>query len=118
MPHNHRPIAKTYDEVVRATVPDPDSSWRPTPAQERRAFEGERILDAAEQQLYAKVCDALLAVCDVDVRHVDVEVERDRVSLRGHVHHYRDLACIENAIARLEGVEEIVDYLVVDDSHT
>ncbi len=117
MTHNHRPVAKTYDEILRSTVPEPDSSWRPSAEIEARAYEGERVLDAEEKALSARVSDKLLHVVDVDVSCVQVEIERNRVSLRGHVRQYRDLPRIENALATVPGVEEIVDYLVVDASH-
>jgi len=38
--------ASTYDDIVRRTVVDPDSSVRPTREQERAAREGFRALDA------------------------------------------------------------------------
>ena len=116
MAQNHRPIAKSYEEIVRATVPDPDSSWRPSIEAERRANEGERELDDEEKELYARVCDKLLSIPDVDVSGVQVEVERTRVYLRGHVSDYRDLPRIESCVSSIEGLDEIVDYLVVDAS--
>jgi len=36
---------KTYDEITRTTVPDPDGSWRPSPEQVKQAHEGFRSVD-------------------------------------------------------------------------
>ena len=73
-------MPKSYDEINRKTIPEPDGSWRPSPEQVKQAHEGFRAMDADEQQLHARVVAALSGMSGVDV-----EIDRDRVTLRGQV---------------------------------
>lgn len=113
MARDPRRVAQSYDEIVRHTVPDPDSSWRPSPEQEREARHGARHLDEEELQLRERVCEALVASQVADLATIDIEIDRSRVTLRGSVHEIGQLDRIERVISRIEGVEEIVDWLVV-----
>lgn len=113
MARDHRRGARTYDEIVRHTVPEPDSSWRPSVEQERDAYLGTRVLDADELRLRERVCERLVAAQVVDLDAITIEIDRARVTLRGHVAEIGQLDRIEDVIARIEGVEEIVDWLVV-----
>src|SRR5438105_13733548 len=92
----------TYDDINRKTVLEPDGSMRPSREQIKAAYEGFRALDADEQALDARVRAALAG------HDVQVEVDRDRVTLSGTVT-VRDLADRVRAIA---GVGEVVDRLV------
>lgn len=103
---------RSYDEIVRGTVPDPDSSWRPTPGQEKDAREGFRATDAGEQSLQATIVQALTAR-DFDLSGVNIEVDGGRVTLRGRVADSATLNAIPAAIHQIDGVEDVVDYLVV-----
>jgi hypothetical protein len=103
---------RTYDEIVRATVPDPDSSWRPTPEQERRAREGFRALDPDEQRLSDRVHDTLLAA-GIDTTQLHIEIDRDRVILRGHVRDHHALSRIPDLVRDVEGVGTVIDQLVI-----
>lgn len=98
---------------MRSTVPDPDSSWRPSTQQERDAPEGYRALDEAEQDLHDRVRDALLAG-GIDTSLVAIEVERDRVTLRGSISAGGALSHVENLVASVHGVGEVVDWLVIE----
>lgn len=108
-----RPTPTTYDDIVRRTVPDPDSSARPTRDQETRAYEGYRAMDAEEQQLYGRVFDALLAN-GFDIADVGVEVDGETVLLRGHVRSPLELDAIEAIVESVDGVTQVVNRLVVD----
>jgi osmotically-inducible protein OsmY len=103
---------RTYDEIVRATVPNPDSSWRPTQEQERRAKEGFRALAPDEQRLCDRVHDALLAA-GIDTTQLHIEVDRDRVILRGHVRDHHALNRIPDLVEQVEGVGSVIDQLVI-----
>ncbi|HEY5949902.1 MAG TPA: BON domain-containing protein [Kofleriaceae bacterium] len=103
---------RTYDEIVRATVPEPDSSWRPTPEQEQRAYEGYRALDADEQQLYDRVAAALTSA-GMDASGVQIEVDRDRVVLRGQVRDRDAMMKIPSIVGQVDGVSAVVDQLVI-----
>ena len=105
--------AQSYDEIVRQTVPEPDSSFRPSPEQEKAAYEGTRILDEDEQKLYARVVDALLGISDIDPTGVNVEIDRDRVTLRGRIPDAGALSQIERRVHDVEGVSVVANYLVV-----
>jgi osmotically-inducible protein OsmY len=104
--------SRTYDEITRRTVPEPDSSFRPTKEQERQAFEGYRAMDEDEKALHARVMDALRD-SGLNWQNISVEVERDRVSVRGNVEDERDLARIPEIIRNVEGVGSVDDRLVV-----
>ena len=73
-------MPKSYDDITRKTVPDPIGSWQPSKEQVKQAYEGFRALDADEQALQARVQSALAGKGDITV-----EIERDRVTLRGRV---------------------------------
>ena len=108
-----KPVARTYDEIIRQTVPELDSSFRPSPHQEKVAYEGTRILDDDEQRLYARIVDALLDVGDIDPTGIAVEIDRDRVTLRGRVTDPGALDRIERRVEGLGGVGSVVNLLVV-----
>jgi osmotically-inducible protein OsmY len=103
---------KSYDDIVRATVPDPDSSWRPSRAQEARAREGDRALDPDEQDLADRVHEALLRA-GFDASMVQIEIDRDRVILRGQVRDHTALMKIPNVVGQVDGVSAVVDQLVI-----
>jgi hypothetical protein len=105
-------VPRTYDEIVRKTVPDPDSSWRPSQEQERQAFEGFRHLDAQEQDLFDRI-DEVLATSGHDLHAVTLEVDRDRVILRGTVQNHEALAHVLDRVRSVDGVGEVVDRLVL-----
>jgi len=107
------PSSKTYDDIVRETVPDPDSSWRPSPDQVKQAAEGFRALDKDEQDLHDRVRDALVGD-GIDTSQIAIEVTRDHVTLRGSVTSGNRLDQIETAVAHLDGVGELVNWLVID----
>ena len=113
MPSNPRSPAHSYEDIVRQTVPEPDSSFRPTRAQERAAYEGARMLDEDERWLYVRVVDSLLAVSDLDPSGVRVEIDRDRVTLRGRVRDAGVLDLVERIVHGVEGVGVIANYLVI-----
>jgi osmotically-inducible protein OsmY len=109
MPSRH---PKSYEEITRETVPNPDSSYRPTLEQERRAYEGYRALDPEEQALNDRVLDALANACH-DISRVQVEVSGTRVTLRGQVMNHQALDDIALAVHGVEGVGDVVDRMVV-----
>jgi osmotically-inducible protein OsmY len=100
---------RSYDDITRATVIEPDSSWRPTREQVQHAFEGQRALDADEHALLARIHMALGADADL----LEVEIDRACVILRGRVptsYQYRHL---EDVVRAVVGVEEVKNDLVI-----
>ena len=104
---------KSYDEITRRTVPDPEGSWRPSPTQVKQADEGFRALDPSEQNLHDRVRDALVAE-GIDTSRIAIEVERETVTLRGNVPSGRRLDEIERVVNRVDGVSDLVDWLVIE----
>jgi hypothetical protein len=104
--------SKSYEDIVRQTVVDPDSSQRPTREQEAAAREGFRALDADERLLQERVLGAL-ASSGADISGVTVEITRDLVTLRGRVSDSSMLRVLEDAIARVPGVDTIHNQVVV-----
>jgi hypothetical protein len=103
---------RSYDDIVRQTVVDPDSSVRPTRAQEQDARDGYRALDPDERRLQERVLHAL-ATSGADVSGVTVEVARDVVTLSGRVAAADVLRTLEDTVARIPGVETVHDRVVV-----
>lgn len=104
--------SQTYDDITRKTVPEPDSSFRPTKDQERQAFEGYRAMDEDESALHARVLDALRD-SGMNWQNITIEVDRDRVSVRGSVDDDQELQRIPELIRGVEGVSAVDDRLVV-----
>ncbi len=104
-------VPKSYDEITRATVPEMDSSSRPTAEQKKQAVEGFRALDSDEQALANRV-DAALAG-NHDAAGVKAEVERNRVTLRGQVPDAAALSRVVDAVRGIDGVGDVADQLVV-----
>lgn len=101
----------SYDEITRATVPDPDSSFRPSAEQVKQARAGFRALDADEQALAARV-QAALAGSGVAIDRVTIDVERTTVTLGGAVGNATELATLANASRGIDGAE-IIDRVVI-----
>ena len=97
----------SYDDIIRRTVPEPDSSFRPTRLQEQQAREGFRMLDADEQALQTRVIAALGGA------QIDVEIDRARVILRGHVTSGAQLQHFEDLVRAIEGVTKVENDLVI-----
>jgi osmotically-inducible protein OsmY len=95
----------SYDDIVRRTVPDPDSSQRPSEHQEQQSREGFRAMDEQETALAARVQAAAEGVA--------VEVARDTVTLRGQVRDAQAITRIEDAVRAVDGVANVVNQLVV-----
>jgi hypothetical protein len=103
---------RSYDDIVRQTVVEPDTSIRPTREQEQAAREGFRALDPDEQVLHDRVGQAL-ATLGPDASRVTAEVSRELVTLRGQVADVAMLRRIEDAVAYVTGVETIHNQVVV-----
>jgi osmotically-inducible protein OsmY len=103
---------RSYDDIVRQTVIEPDTSTRPTRDQEQAAREGFRALDPDEQVLHDRVTQALAALGPAAAR-VTAEVSRELVTLRGQVADVAMLRRIEDAVAYVTGVETIHNQVVV-----
>lgn len=110
MPQN---TPRSYDDITRRTVPEPDSSFRPTKDQERAALEGERILSTDEQSLHDKVADKLRR-SRLDIAEVSIEIDGTRVTLRGRVDDHHTLPLLESAVREVGEVGDIVDLVVVN----
>jgi hypothetical protein len=93
---------RTYDEIIARTVPDPDSSFRPTPQQVREAYE--RAQPPRDEALALQIDEALR---EIGADHLSFEVDGDRVILRGPVADLRTWHRIDAAVRAVVGVEEI-----------
>jgi len=104
--------SRSYEDIVRKTVVDPDSSERPTRVQEREAREGFRALDNDERVLQQRVQEAL-AAAGPELAGVSVEVARDVVSLRGRVATAGALRTLEDKVSRVAGVDTVHNQVVI-----
>lgn len=105
-------VFRTYDDITRATVPNPDSSMRPSKEQVRDAFEGYRALDEDESALHARVMDALRD-SGMNWQNIAIEVDGKRVAVRGTVDDDESLNRIPDLIRTVDGVEAVDDRLVI-----
>ena len=112
--HDRR-VPQSYEEIVRNTVPDPDSSQRPTVRQEQLAREGFRAMDPHEQELCARVVDALEDALygTNDSWGFEIEIDRETVTLRGQVRDPATIARIEDIVRDVAGVVAVNNRLVV-----
>jgi hypothetical protein len=105
---------KSYDEIVRETVLDPDSSVRPSLDLEQAARDGEgRAASEDERALHDSVVHALTTA---GIDGVTVEVRRDLVVLHGRVTDTTRLRALEDIVANISGVTRVRNQVVVDSS--
>ena len=100
---------RSYDEILRRTVLDPDGAFRPTIHQVRAAYAG--ALTAYEQGLLERVHDALLEA-RFDVAHLQIAVEHDWVVLRGPIvlpHEAKQILQIVQGVPGVRGVTDLMD---------
>src|SRR6478672_7345904 len=103
---------RSHDEIVRRTVPNPDSSWRPTSEEERRSLEGWAAPRVNEQVLHDDIHDVLI-LAGIDATMLRIDVDRSRVIMHGEV---RDRAMADRIIGLVEkvpGVTSVIDQLTI-----
>jgi len=103
---------RSYDEIVRTTVPLPDSSHRPTKEEARAAADrepGPRIL--GEGSHIHDVRAALDALVAADLTDLDVTISDGRVVLDGSVATADDRQRIVAAVEPVVGVHAVLDRL-------
>ena len=105
---------RSYDEIVRRTVLDPDGAIRPSIHQVRAAYAG--ALTAFEQGLLERVHDALLDG-RVDVAHLQIAIEHDWVVLRGPILLMHEARQIVQIVEGVPGVRGVTDLMVVTYPH-
>jgi osmotically-inducible protein OsmY len=98
---------KSYEEILRGTVIDPDGSWRPSVEQEAEGLSRTGPGYPEEDALRQAVIDRLAGA---RITNVEVEVERDRVTLSGSV---GDPAAVGAIVETVPGVNQIDNRLVV-----
>jgi hypothetical protein len=112
-----RKIPRSYDEILRRTVVDPDSSFRPSEHQVAEAdeqFRHDRLraqMTDQERVLYANVAEVVLGAAHVE--EIGFEIDRGTVILHGSVRDPAALVRIEDRVRAIDGVEEVVNRIVV-----
>jgi osmotically-inducible protein OsmY len=110
---------RTYDDIVRATVPNPDSSHRPTQTEEQVAVErpaGPRITTATagengDSPSENAVRDALASLGTADVADLDITIEGGRLQIDGSVASKDDRDLIVRRLEGMPGVVAVIDTL-------
>jgi osmotically-inducible protein OsmY len=116
-----RRTAASYDDILRATVPDPDGSFRPTRDEEelsRHRFGAPtehrpHALRADERELLRRVCAALAADPTLDLSGVEVDVDGHQIVLLGTVPGPATRVRVEDVAANLHGVELVDNQLAI-----
>lgn len=103
---------RSYDEITRSTVVEPDLSFRPTPAQIAEGALGRRAMFDDELDLLERI-EGALEERELKLPTVQIEVVRDKVVIRGSVPEIAMIRAIEHAVATVEGVATFEDHLVV-----
>jgi len=116
-----RKSVKSYDDIVRETVVDPDSSRRPSKQQELDSLMGRHFLRPEEEALQARVHAALVrAICGgvpcTYIYDVELDVEDEAVTIRGRVPTPELAERIADVVTRVPGVEQVTNQLVVKQS--
>jgi hypothetical protein len=89
----------SYDDIARRTVPEPDSSFRPTAEQLEDTRAGRLALDADERALLEAVRQRLTAY-----PQIAATVEGRRVTLEGAV---ADPATLQRIVDLVQGIGQI-----------
>jgi hypothetical protein len=114
-----RRTAATYDDILRATVPEPDGSFRPSREEEelsRHRFGAPtehrpHPASPAELELLGRVRDALLADSTLDLSDVEVDVDHHQIVLLGTVPGPATKVRIEDIAGTVHGVEMVDNQL-------
>lgn len=96
---------ETYDEITARTVPDPDSSYRPTREQEREAFA--RVEPPPDEALAVRVREALLELGDDLMSRLSVEIDGERVVVHGPVADIETWRRLDDHLRAVEGVQSL-----------
>jgi osmotically-inducible protein OsmY len=98
-----RSPARTYDDILRRTVPEPDTGFRIPPAERH-------VRDAI---VLGRVEEALRSIGHGDT---GIEVVEGRAILRGSTRDLATCMLIEKAVAAVPGVEEVTNHLHAGDA--
>ena len=99
---------RTYDEIVARTVPEPDSSFRPTAQQREDTRNGLYLIDEEDRELIERVAQELGRA---GYRDLTVEARGGAVVLRGAVAEPAAMRAAEQAVAGLDGVRSVDNQL-------
>ena len=108
-----RKAPKDYDDIVRKTVPQTDLTMRPSKDEERESLSGPRRLMADEQALETAVRGALRSELVKGVDHISIDIVRDVVTLTGQVESAEAINRVSDIVAKVDGVRELHNKLVV-----
>ena len=111
----------SYDDLVRASVPLPDSSRRPSRAEARAAetrSPGPRFMSTwPDPDDHTPAPSVLLAALDVlhgaDLSDLTLSLDHGRITLEGSVATQNDRERIVRAVGDVDGVTTVIDTLRV-----
>ena len=110
---------RSYDDIVRSTVPLPDSSHRPQTSEVATAEQrgqGPNVrarYPDDETPLLDAVRQALLAMQGADIADLDLTIEGGRVQIDGSVADDGDRDRIVRAVSDVPGVIAVIDTIRV-----
>lgn len=121
MPARSGETPKSYDEILRSTVVDPDMSFRPSRDEEELSQHrfGEvtehrpHRLTVHERDLRARVYDALAADGALDLSGVELDVDRRQIILMGTVPGPSTKVRLAELASAVPGVDRVDNQLVV-----
>src|SRR5881394_1998587 len=92
---------RSYDEIVRRTVPNPDSSWRPS--REQETYAQQHSLQPELQGVCDDIHDALI-IAGVDANALRCIVDAEHVVVRGWAPDRKSADHIISVVSRVPGV--------------
>lgn len=108
-----RKPAKTYEEIIRRTVPSPDLTFRPSADEERASLAGPRALTRDERALVSRVRSALHAALGDESDKITIDIIPGKLALQGEVASANVVRRAEEVASEIEDVDEIDNQLVV-----
>lgn len=101
----------SMDEIDRKTLPNLDTSMRPSKEQVEAAYDGTHTRGEDERKLYAAVQAKLQG--HADAKRITLDIRNDQVELRGHVTHASAPDEIERLVRDVPGVGSVTNKLIV-----
>lgn len=108
-----RKPAKTYEEIIRRTVPAPDLTFRPSADEERASLAGPRALTRDERALVSRVRTALHEALGDESDKITIDILPGKLALQGEVASADVLRRAEEVASGIDDVDEVDNQLVV-----
>ena len=101
---------RSYDEIVRRTVPNPDSSWRPS--REQETYAQQHTVTPEVQEICDDIHDALITA-GIDASTLRCMVDAEHTVIRGWAPDRKSADRIIAIVEGVPGVKSVIDQITV-----